>query len=996
MSVLAAQAKPAAIPSPSVTTKGTGLLQRKCACGGVAGVTGECEACRKKRLRLQTKLAVNGPGDIYEREADRVAGEVLAKPGHAVVSSAPPRIQRVSGHASGSVDAAPASVDQALAGAGSALEPALRQDMEQRFGHDFSRVRVHTGARAERSARDVNAHAYTVGQSIVFGIGKFAPETHEGRRLIAHELTHVVQQSVDGNRPGETNGQVVQRKPDENALAKAADPIDEDKFPDYAWHRVMQTSTHGSPEGDVIRAILEENTAIGRELLAETTRKSTYRNYLRGGTKRPSYFSFVHPTRGVVARAFAALAGFHPEKKPAAKVLLEEAHAYEIYVFSPHSVNDPPHYAYPVPLSSAPPLPDAGEQTVKAVEPAVPVKSPPLPDYMTCTRPADCVIAQLKLAPNIKQFTMPNRLIDTRTMALTNTLAPLAMGELLTTLEEVRSRGWLFHLATLASLYPEDLRDRERAAIFTVQWNTPSKGVSVETALALAAKIPQDEQRILLDYDYTKATEKQIAPLLAPLDINRPKSQAELNREAVTLAEKQWRRRKFWNSLNLPDDLTAKLATTEGKFRDKLEELDIYWDSAEKSLKRKPFVDALERQVVYNAEANGIYNKTYADLEYNEPVEKSTFKKVMDVICEHTSPCKENIEQLRADKASGMSDADAEARGLFRIFTAFIPSKGPRGPIVRTPGGPPAGTGFTLPEFKLPTLEPALSTPKLRTAVPEPSPTMKPIPIPEPTPTAKPTVKPTAKLTPDPAVTPTVQPIPTPTPTPKQTPRVTPGDTPDVLPVTPTRIEPDTQQRQRRRCPYPTGLTPSDAIPIRWLKPRDDYFYPKTIELNGGDLDRDDPDTSLPDGVRIGVQERFWPRLGKVMRLVSSVRSGAEADFAATLVLWGYQRADTLQIDHVQDLQWCGADETFGGNFWPLESSTNMSAGGTQNNLQRVTFCPSADSIPAVNWTLAQLKQAGYYGRYFTIQEVTFVLPSGALGLTVRPYPPDTSVTCDE
>jgi hypothetical protein len=67
--------------------------------------------------------------------------------------------------------------------------------MEQRFGQDFSRVRVHSDAASARSARDVNAHAYTVGNHVVFGAGKFAPESREGGRLLAHELTHVVQQS---------------------------------------------------------------------------------------------------------------------------------------------------------------------------------------------------------------------------------------------------------------------------------------------------------------------------------------------------------------------------------------------------------------------------------------------------------------------------------------------------------------------------------------------------------------------------------------------------------------------------------------------------------------------------------------------------------------------------------------------------------------------------------------------------------------------------------
>ena len=158
--------------------------------------SGECEECsKKKRLGLQTKLKVNEPGDIYEQEADRIADQVMATPAHPAVSGAPPRIQRFSGQPNGQMDAAPASVDQALASPGRPLEPALRQDMEQRFGHDFSRVRVHSDAAAEQSARDVNAHAYTVGHNIVFGAGQFAPGTRQGRRLIAHEVTHVIQQA---------------------------------------------------------------------------------------------------------------------------------------------------------------------------------------------------------------------------------------------------------------------------------------------------------------------------------------------------------------------------------------------------------------------------------------------------------------------------------------------------------------------------------------------------------------------------------------------------------------------------------------------------------------------------------------------------------------------------------------------------------------------------------------------------------------------------------
>jgi hypothetical protein len=145
-------------------------------------------------LRLQTKLKVNELGDIYEQGAERVTNQVMGAPGHSSVSGAPPRIQRVSGQPNGQVDAVPASVDQVLGSPGRPLEPMLRQDMEQRFGHDFSQVRVHTGAAAEQSAREVNSDAYTVGHDVVFGAGRFAPAAREGRHLLAHELTHVMQQ----------------------------------------------------------------------------------------------------------------------------------------------------------------------------------------------------------------------------------------------------------------------------------------------------------------------------------------------------------------------------------------------------------------------------------------------------------------------------------------------------------------------------------------------------------------------------------------------------------------------------------------------------------------------------------------------------------------------------------------------------------------------------------------------------------------------------------
>ena len=102
---------------------------------------------------IQAKLAIDQPGDAYEQEADRIADEVLATPPHPAVSGGPPRIQRFAGQPTGQMEAAPASVDQALASPGSPLEPALRQDMEQRFGYDFSRVQGAFG----RSRRTIGA-----------------------------------------------------------------------------------------------------------------------------------------------------------------------------------------------------------------------------------------------------------------------------------------------------------------------------------------------------------------------------------------------------------------------------------------------------------------------------------------------------------------------------------------------------------------------------------------------------------------------------------------------------------------------------------------------------------------------------------------------------------------------------------------------------------------------------------------------------------------------
>ncbi|MGZ5009346.1 MAG: eCIS core domain-containing protein [Methylobacter sp.] len=190
---VAQQAKTTSVLSPP-----QGVLQRKCACGNSTFASGECAECAKKKGMLQRKLSIGASNDPLELEADRIADQVMASLGHSVTSRAPLHIQRFTRQAIEGTDTASASVDRALAGSGRPLEPVLRHDMEQRFGHDFSQVRVHSGSAAEQSTRELNANAYTVGHNIVFGKSQYVPGDAVGRHLLAHELTHVVQQRAGG------------------------------------------------------------------------------------------------------------------------------------------------------------------------------------------------------------------------------------------------------------------------------------------------------------------------------------------------------------------------------------------------------------------------------------------------------------------------------------------------------------------------------------------------------------------------------------------------------------------------------------------------------------------------------------------------------------------------------------------------------------------------------------------------------------------------------
>lgn len=162
---------------------------------------------------VQAKLRVSNPGDAYEREADQVAEQVMRMPDPVADNGAVsrqrvvPQIHRtctdceeemqtkvVAGQTA-TADHGLESRIESIGNSGEPISTSLRGFFEPRFGHDFSQVRLHTGAAAGEIARDAHAAAFTVGRDIVFSNESYTPETESGRKLLAHELTHVVQQS---------------------------------------------------------------------------------------------------------------------------------------------------------------------------------------------------------------------------------------------------------------------------------------------------------------------------------------------------------------------------------------------------------------------------------------------------------------------------------------------------------------------------------------------------------------------------------------------------------------------------------------------------------------------------------------------------------------------------------------------------------------------------------------------------------------------------------
>lgn len=257
-----------------------GLLQRQCACGThtIGGV--ECDSCRK-----------GAPAKLHRTAAD-------AQPS----------------------DRVPASVHEVLSSPGQPLDSATRSFFEPRFGRDFSDVRVHTDAKAAQSAHAVNALAYTVGTQVVFGSDQYGPHTPAGRRLLTHELTHVVQA---GNTIPPTNSpvEIASATSTEETVAEQNEASARPASHGVAGNRMHLKRAGGSAAGfffDIGRAIASFFTGSEPEYEKDDLKK--YLKYLKDNNDIEDDYDSDNKARAVVGRWKAGDAEF--ELMPETMILL--------------------------------------------------------------------------------------------------------------------------------------------------------------------------------------------------------------------------------------------------------------------------------------------------------------------------------------------------------------------------------------------------------------------------------------------------------------------------------------------------------------------------------------------------------------------------------------------------------------------------------------------------------------------------------------------------
>lgn len=184
---------------------------------------------------IQPKLTINQPNDIYEQEADAMADKIMRMPGKEVTSfyAGKDNIKRKCKECeeeekglqrkatAGAEPQVTNNVSAVLSSNGNPLNALTRSFMETQFGCDFGKVRIHDDATAHQSSLDINAKAYSYQNHIAFASGQYNPDTSEGKKLLAHELTHTLQQSGG-----------IKRKPLNSRPPFASIPIDYDMISD--------------------------------------------------------------------------------------------------------------------------------------------------------------------------------------------------------------------------------------------------------------------------------------------------------------------------------------------------------------------------------------------------------------------------------------------------------------------------------------------------------------------------------------------------------------------------------------------------------------------------------------------------------------------------------------------------------------------------------------------------------------------------------------------
>ncbi|SHN01300.1 DUF4157 domain-containing protein [Mucilaginibacter sp. OK098] len=185
-----------------------GITQRN---GNLAPGFGNIAVHPPKLPTIQPKLTVNSPGDKYEQEAEVVSEKIVQMNHYSPLQknhSHTPVVQRKCAsceeeeqgglqrkESGSSVPFVSANVSETLKSPGHSIDTDTQSFMESRFGYDFSKVKIHTDSQANQSAMDLGAFAYTYQNDIVFGQGQYRPDTGGGKKLLAHELTHTLQQN---------------------------------------------------------------------------------------------------------------------------------------------------------------------------------------------------------------------------------------------------------------------------------------------------------------------------------------------------------------------------------------------------------------------------------------------------------------------------------------------------------------------------------------------------------------------------------------------------------------------------------------------------------------------------------------------------------------------------------------------------------------------------------------------------------------------------------